>query len=271
MIGQTKLLTTIDKMINSGFPRFTILCGQPCSGKKTIARHIADKLGAQLVVGSIKVDDIRQIITMSYKQSQPTVYLLADTDKMSPAAKNALLKVTEEPPRQAYFIITITDINNTLTTLKSRGMVLNIDPYTPKEILQYTESKQYQLNNSERNILQNLCTTPGEVDTLVEYNVQEFYNYIQLVVQNIGTVSGANAFKIGQKLKYKEEDDGWDITLFMRALMFNYLDIIKTNPKNCHSSIRIISKYLSQLNTTGINKSATVDMMILELRGVWVE
>lgn len=271
MIGQHKLLHTVDKMVDNGFPRFTIICGLQSSGKKLVAKYISNKLMAQFIPCDTKVDSIRQVISLAYKQSMPTVYLVADADKMSPAAKNALLKITEEPPRKAYFIMTLTDINNTLSTLKSRGMVFNIDPYTPTDIQDYIHYKQYVLDKEETNIVTNLCTVPGEVDLLMTYNIKDFYNYVRLVIDNIGKVSGANAFKIGQKLKYKDEDSGWNITLFMRALMYNYLNILDTNKDRCYNSIKVVSKYLAQLNTTGINKSATIDMMILELRGIWVE
>lgn len=100
MIGQERSLTKIDRMIEIGFPRFSIICGETGSGKKTIAKTIAKKLNAHLIISEIKVDNIREIIDLAYKQSEPTLYLIPDTDKMSNAAKNALLKVTEEPPRQ---------------------------------------------------------------------------------------------------------------------------------------------------------------------------
>ena len=153
MIGQERLLTRIDKMIEAGFPRFTIICGNKQSGRKTIARRIAKALGAYLINSSIKVDDVREIIDLAYKQTEPIVYLLADVDKMSPAAKNALLKITEEPPRKAYFIMTLQDINNTLATLKSRATVLNIDPYTPADLMKYAEDKEYKLTKEEQEII----------------------------------------------------------------------------------------------------------------------
>lgn len=272
MIGQERLLTRIDKMIEAGFPRFTIICGNKQSGRKTIARRIAKALDAHLINSDIKVDDIREIIDLAYKQTEPIVYLLADVDKMSPAAKNALLKVTEEPPRKAYFIMTLQDINNTLATLKSRATVLNIDPYTPADLMKYAEDKEYKLTKEEQEIISNICTVPGEVDTLVRYDILTFYDFAQTVVDNIGIVNGANAFKIGLKLSYKEDDGGWDIGLFLRAIMFVCRDRMIEEPlPQYKESIRITSKYLSQLNITGINKSSTIDMWILEMRGIWVE
>lgn len=272
MIGQERLLNRIDKMIGAGFPRFTIICGNKNSGRKMIANKIAKGLNAHLINSSIKVDDVREIIDLSYKQSEPTIYLLADVDKMSPAAKNALLKITEEPPRKAYFIMTLQDINNTLGTLKSRGTVLNIDPYTPDSLLDYAEANKYELTEEEQEIVSNICTVPGEVDLVVRYNISEFYDFVKTVIQSIGVVNGANAFKIGQRLSYKEDDGGWDIALFMRAIMYLCRKKMDTEPlPQYRDSIRVTSKYLSQLSITGINKPSTIDMWILEMRGIWWE
>lgn len=272
MIGQERLLTRIDKMIEARFPRFTIICGNKQSGRKTIARRIAKALDAHLINSNIKVDDVREIIDLAYKQTEPIVYLLADVDKMSPAAKNALLKITEEPPRKAYFIMTLQDINNTLATLKSRGTVLNIDPYTPADLLKYAEDKEYKLSKEEQEIISNICTVPGEVDLLVRYDILTFYDFAKTVVDSIGIVNGANAFKIGLKLGYKEDDGGWDIALFLRTIMYICRKKMDTKPlPQYKESIRLTSKYLSQINITGINKPSTIDMWILEMRGIWIQ
>lgn len=270
MIGQEKLLSKIERLCAINFPRFTILCGPKASGKHLIAKHISKKLNATLVNSGIKVDEIRETISLAYKQSEPTVYLLADADKMSPAAKNAILKVTEEPPRKAYFIMTLVDLNNTLATLKSRGTVLTMDRYFPGELLEYATSKGYNFTDQEQDYLMGICTTPGEVDILCSYNITEFYQFVETVAENIGKVNGANAFKIGARLSYKEEDEGYDVTLFLRTLMCVYLARIHQSSLRTVLSIREISKYLAEMNTTGINKSATMDMLILELRGIWM-
>lgn len=269
MIGQVKLKNRIDNLVMNGFPGFAIICGASGSGKKLIANYIADKLNAQLVLSGIKVDEVREVINLSYKQSEPTLYLLPDCDKMSNAAKNALLKVTEEPPRKSYFVMTINDMINTLATLRSRGQVFNIDLYSPDELMDYASLKNYDFSNQEAFILQNICLVPGEVDLLSTYDIVSFYDFVQNVINNIGVVNGANAFKIGQKLKYKEGDEGWDILLFLRTLMLSYNERMIKNPKRKYvDCIRIICKYANQLRNNSINKSSTIDMMILELRGL---
>lgn len=279
MIGQKELIRHIDKMTGGAdiaLPRFIIIVGAKNSGRKMIASYIAKKAGATLVTSDIKVDAIREIIPLAYKQSEPTIYLLPDADKMSPAAKNALLKVTEEPPRKSYFIMTIQDEQQTLATLRSRGTIMRINPYTPDELIQYAnrETTNFCLDEDEEVIVSEICQVPGDVDTLVRYNMKEFYKYIETVIDNIGVVNGANAFKIGSKLSYKEDDGGWDITLFMRAVMAicrNRIDKEQEYAAKYLASIRATSKYLSELAVTGINKSSTIDMWILAMREIWQE
>ena len=272
MIGQKKILENIDRISKVNFPRFSIIVGQKYSGKKLIAKEISRLLEAQFINADIKVDSIREVIKLAYKQTNPTVYLLADADKMSPAAKNAILKITEEPPQKAYFIMTITDLNNTLPTLRSRGTIFNIDPYTPDELLQYADLKNYDLTEEEQSIVINICTVPGEIDLIVRYNIIEFYNFVETVIKNIGVVNGANAFKIASRFSYKEEDTGWNIGLFFKAIMYACRQLMNETPsRELKEMIKVTSKYLSQLNIKGVSKNSTVDMWILETRGVWIK
>lgn len=266
MIGQTRLIERINSMTD--FPRFTIIVGEENSGRKMIAKEIAKKLKANLIQSGTKVDDVREIIELSYKQDSPTVYLFADVDKMSLAAKNAMLKITEEPPRKAYFILTAVDLSNVLPTLQSRGTIFMLDRYSPEELLAYADLKQYELTNEEKHIITNICTTTGEVDLLVNYNIEEFYNFAKLVVRNIGEVSGANAFKIADKLKLKEIDEGYDLKLFLNVIMYLYRQLMNLKPlPEYKESIRITSKYLAETKIKSINKAFTIDMWILEMRG----
>lgn len=272
MIGQSKVLMNIDRIGEDNFPRFSIICGPKHGGKKLIAKEISKLLGAQIITSDIKVDAIREIIALAYKQTEPVVYLLPDADKMSAAAKNALLKITEEPPQRAYFIMTLVDINNTLQTLKSRGTVINLDPYTPDELMAYADMQGYEVDEQEENIIMNICSVPGEIDLIMRYDITQFYSFVETVINNIGIVNGANAFKIGSKFAYKDGDAGWDIFLFFKAIMYICRKHMTNNPDRCYKeTIRVTSKYLSQLNINGVNKSSTVDMWILETRGIWIK
>lgn len=292
MIGQEKLLLKIDKVIdNESFPRFSIIQGNGQCGKKTLTRYIASRLSAQVILVDIRVETIREAIKLAYQQSEPSVYLIADADRMSPGAKNALLKITEEPPRKAFFIMTLQDSTNTLETLRSRGTIWSMLPYSKKELEEYLECKDTLFTEDpEKEIILKYSENPGDVDLFLfyRYEIMDLYNYAKKVVFNIGRVNGANAFKIGSKLSFKDDDGGWDCRLFLRIVMYLLVECMSIEFNSDHlvpeelaefidqgltarlaeSSIRT-SSALSELVINGINKAATIDMWILDLRTIW--
>ena len=270
MIGQKRILTDLE-ILGARFPRFSIFVGPVGSGRKLIAQKVAKQLQADLVILETRVDAIREAIDMAYKQKNPMIYLIPDADNMNNAAKNALLKITEEPPRQAYFIMTLTDIENTLPTLTSRGTVFHLAPYTEQELREYAE--RYDVKDDRvLDILVNVCITPGEIDQLVETDILGFYEYVKKVVANIGEVSGPNAFKIAQALRFKDGEPGYDVILFLRTVIYYYHRralAMEGNFLRLFKSMRMTSECLRDMGYNGINRRSLFDLWILDMRQIW--
>ena len=268
MIGQANLHSRIEYLINTdGLPRFSIFVGPKGSGKKTFVRELLNSITDGLYEEcGIKVDDVRNLIVDAYKIHSTAVYFIPDADNMSNAAKNALLKVTEEPPNNAYFIMTLEDENNTLETIRSRGTVFHMDRYTPAEIGEYYGDNYFNEDDacwgSREAIIKELCETPGEVDILSK-DVLLFYDFVQLVVDNIAEVSLANAFKIADKIALKEGAEGYDLRLFWKAFMKVAFD------KGRYNGVYTTSKYLQKLRTKGVNRQMLFDNWLLEVRELW--
>lgn len=282
MIGQCNLQSRIEQLIeNRTFPRFSILVGPKGSGKKTFANWIITKIVRQealsysQVCPDVKIDTIRQIIENAYKTISTNIYVIPDADNMSNAAKNALLKVTEEPPNNAYFIMTLEDENNTIETIRSRGTVFHMDRYTPDEIEEYFKQRFGVLHDREISIVRDLCETPGDVEIIMSYDPTNFYDYVQLVVDNIAEVSLANAFKIPSKVALKEDAEGYDLKLFWKAVASVMLNRAKQRGnskelvKYC-DGYSVTSKYLQKLRVKGINRQMLLDNWILEIRDLWI-
>lgn len=81
---------------------------------------------------SIGVDDIRmQInndIAIKPYGSPYKVYIMNEAEKMTVQAQNALLKTLEEPPAYAVILLLTTNVNNLLSTVLSRCVILNMKP-----------------------------------------------------------------------------------------------------------------------------------------------
>ena len=266
MIGQKTLLTTISHQIKQGtFSRFCIFVGDNGSEKNVLAQEVANLLDANCVkVLDTSVSTIREIIDESYRVRTLTVYNITDADGMSVQARNALLKVTEEPPNKAYFIMTLEDINNTLPTLKSRASVSYLDPYLPEELTCYVKDKYPGISDVELHVVLEICNTPGDVDMLCSYGVEKFYTFVEKVVDNVAEVSGANVFKIGQSIKFKETDEtGYVLSMFWKTFI-----LVCFNRKQ-YSGVLITSQYLAQLRIKSVNRSMLFDRWILQIRQEW--
>lgn len=263
MIGQGFLKEEIDKAICNGFPRFSIIIGPQGSGKKLIVDYISEKTGFEKIACSNKVDDVREIIREAYNQTDDIIYVFFDADEMSNNAKNALLKITEEPPNNAYFIMTISSENKTLDTILSRGTQFKLSGYSFKELSEYIKTVY---PNTKLNIddLVSIADVPGDINTLIGYDFEQFFSFCNQVVDNIATVDENNALKIVEKLAVK--DEGWDIKLFLSAIRFIFLKAQIEDGYSSYGAIKVCSDYINQLSNKSLNKRMLCDNWIFDLR-----
>ena len=272
MIGQESLLQHFDNLIKNGaLQHFCLFVGQKGSGKKMLMLEVAKMLKAQCIIEDISVASVREMIENAYKNTAPIVYVIPDADSMSTQAKNALLKVTEEPPNNSYFFMSLEDINNTLPTIKSRATVYKLQNYSNAELRQYFK-ENYKVSDAYEKIVLSLCETPGEIDNICAMNAEEFYEYVKKVIDNIATVDGANAFKIADSIALKDDVvDKYDLRLFFKAFMTICIDKMDVNAVKYAKGVSITSDYLRELNTAGINKQMLFDSWLLEIRRAWME
>ena len=272
MIGQTILLERIKGQIERNkFPRFTILIGEKGCGRKTLANEISNMLGITSVIVGTSVENIRLCIEDSYKLTDPIMYVIADCDNMSSAAANALLKVTEEPPQNAHFVLTCESIDNLLATIKSRGVTYMLEPYTYEDKCDYLHTHEQKTEEEETFIL-NVASNIGEVAEMLAIDVLDFQKYVNLVVDNIAEVSDSNAFKIADKINLKEDTNKIDLRLFWRAFNTVCVDRMMNNedPLDYARAVAITGDALQELHIRGINKQMLLDKWILDMREIWV-
>ena len=274
MIGQKDILNNVDYWVRTNtVPRFMIISGSKGCGKTTLAKEIARRMKAYFVDCELSVDAVREAVKNCYKCSGTTVYVFDGADNMSTSAKNAMLKITEEPPRQAHFIVTVQNSENMLETLRSRATNIQMSPYSSSELDQFYDSKVTKKNP----LIREVCDVPGMMLDMEKVDVEELMNFCNTIVDNIQSVTGVNAFKIVQRIKLKEDGEGYNPDLFFHCLMHIIRDRImqtidqvdKESLKEAHVLTRMLnvtSRYHNEFNITGIKKDATLDMWVLEMR-----
>ena len=279
MIGQKRLKEELNHIWNEGgLPRFMIIAGMKGQGKKTFAKEIAKSLSYNIAEIDTKIDSIRSMIETAYSQTSPIIYLITDADDMSLGAKNSLLKVIEEPPQQAYFIMTLEQTEDMLDTIKSRAYILKMQDYSLEEKQEMIKELLPNATQEENQIL-NKLDNYYQIQKVISYGAKEFADYAAKVFVNIYKVQSANSFKLAEKLDLKNDGNGYDLELFWYMFMniaIGYLfDSCDSNTwdiaDKLDKTLYITSKYTQQLAIKGINRQMLLDMWILDIRKVWLQ
>lgn len=97
---------------------------------------------------NLVVEDVENIVSESYVlplEGDKKIYILNDFDLTTVQAQNKLLKTLEEPPKSVVFIITTTNENNVLATIRSRCKKVFVPLIKENVLLEYL-SKDYPNN-----------------------------------------------------------------------------------------------------------------------------
>lgn len=90
---------------------------------------------------SISVEEIRNQIVNDVQikpySGKYKIYIVADAEKMTVQAQNALLKTIEEPPAYAVIMLLTTNAASLLPTILSRCVTLNVKPVSDRQVKAY--------------------------------------------------------------------------------------------------------------------------------------
>ena len=178
IVGNDKLKRRLATEIREGrFPHAYILAGKDGSGKMTLAMQIAAALACKdkrtlpcgecdsckKILGGFSPDvlvirkeedkkefsvglirEIKSGLYIAPNELEKRVYIIEHAELMNASAQNAFLKMLEEPPHYAVFLLLCSDVASLLDTIKSRAPTL----YT--EALPQSDVRAYLLAHSPR-------------------------------------------------------------------------------------------------------------------------
>ena len=165
-LGNEKIKEQLSYLFSaSRLPHAIIIEGEEGIGKRTLARELAAALvcrsreekpcyecsqcnkalkgihpdiyeySASGGAKSFHIDVVRDVISdicMSPNEAAYKVYILGNAHCMNESAQNAILKVLEEPPEYAVFILTAASKAMLLETVLSRAVTISIGGVSPK-------------------------------------------------------------------------------------------------------------------------------------------
>lgn len=255
MIGQkNNIQTLIQWRCNKSVPRFIIISGVQGSGRLTLAKIIIKMINAKGIIMENSIAEVRETIENAYTITEPTCYIFRNADDMKNEAKNALLKVVEEPPNNAYFIMTVHNIDNMLGTIRSRGTVIKMEPYTMQELRSVSDDE----------LKLEYCTNIGELQVAHD-EVQRTEDCVDDVLKALREKSGAKLLKACTQLKGKQtETDKIDCLLFFKVFQKRFYKIYNFSNLPL-TALRDIFVCKQELTRNTINKKSSIEGMLIRM------
>lgn len=182
-IGNEKVKEQLTFLHEAGrLPHAVIIEGDAGLGKRTLAREIALNLFCRAdgerpcrvcpqcskvlkgfhpdlyeysssgAARSFHVDEVRKVkedVFVQPNEADYKVYILGNCQGMNESAQNAILKILEEPPQYAIFILTTTTKSAMLETVLSRSVVISVEGVENNKAAEYICSKDENIDYAD--------------------------------------------------------------------------------------------------------------------------
>lgn len=145
VVGQAAVVKSLGKIIERDSSQCFLFSGPSGTGKTTLARICAVKLGCQPhdileidAASNTGVDDMRKVMDgLKYRplgESDVKVLIVDECHMLSRNAWNSILKSTEEPPAHVYWFFCTTEASKIPPTIKTRATSYQLKPVPDKEL-----------------------------------------------------------------------------------------------------------------------------------------
>lgn len=259
MVGQERLITKIEFLSIDTLPHSLMILGEKGSGRHTIFDMIVDKLHLPFfdITDKLSHDMIDEI----YLQVEPIIYFI-DIDGITIKESNMILKLVEEPLKNAFIVFIGRTRSGVLPTILNRCQIWEMEKYNEEQLKVFLTEEQYYLLD--------YCNTPGQILYLKHLDggvVNSMQSMCEKIVAYVGSANFANTLTIGDKIAFKNEQDKWDYDVFIKIL---YKTIKRILSKNYSSSLNMMftttSALLKNSEITHINKRHLFENYLCECR-----
>lgn len=207
-----------------------MIIGEPGAGKRTLAIHLANQVidPAKDVQKSpyfllihptnkaISIEAIRQAhefvrLKTTGDQKWRRAIIVEDAHYLTVEAQNAFLKLLEEPPDDTIIILTVTNENSVLPTIRSRTQQLTVKPLSAEAAEELLVGQGYDSTQVTRTYHMS-SGYPGLMTTLLDQeNNKELLGYIDSAKEFLKADSFGRLVFIDQFTKQKDsvEDFLW--------------------------------------------------------------
>lgn len=169
--------------------------------------------------GNIKIDEVRNIQQKVLEKpviSDKKVYVITDADTMTKEAQNCLLKTLEEPPKFVTIILTGSNENMFLNTIKSRCTKIYFSKIEDEKLLNFIkEHYGFEIETSM------IKACEGSIQKAID--IKDKIDIYQSVEQVFNNIEKYNLIDAINKLEciYKNKDEIFKILDYINVILLN--------------------------------------------------
>ena len=210
----------------------------------------------------IKIDQIRQMTSKILEKpiiSNKKVYIINDSELMTEAAQNSLLKTLEEPPEYATIILITSREDLFLNTIKSRCTKIMFNKLSNEDLQQILKTK-YNYENISNNMF---LLFDGSVDRALNLiDKEKEYEELSNIINNLEKYNVVDVLNLKEKM-FKQKEEARGTLDYINLLFFN---LVKKDIRyaNCMKAAEKAKEKLTKNN----NYDMTIDNFLLT---IWEE
>lgn len=213
---QNHIRQYIENKTRDNFPRSLLIIGEKGCGKSEAIQFISNKL--KLVELDITEQISLDYIMGMYEKPEPYLYII-DGTKITIKEQNMILKIVEEPLKNAFIVIKCEVSNQILNTIYNRCQKLIFNPFSKEELREFCDDP----------FILELAKTPGQITGFKNSPIKDIIELCEKIIDKIGSANISNVLTIGDKLAFKQEKDKFDVDIFSSILIYSLNKRIKQN------------------------------------------
>ena len=214
-IGQPEIKFKIDNLTIDTCANSNIIVGEQGSGKHTICNLISDTLQLNLydITKKLTLDTITDI----YLRTEPAIYTI-DGNDLSEKNNNTILKLLEEPPKNAFIFILINSEKGVLPTIINRCYIWKLKPYSSIDLIEFIPNT---FDYETKKLILTITKTPGQIINLCETDPNKIIDYANYILDKITVASFSNVLNISDKVYYDTKaDDKFSCFILCNLLVY---------------------------------------------------
>ncbi len=203
----------------------------------------------------ITIEQVRTLLN-SLKQKAavagPRIIIIDSVDNLNRQAANALLKMLEEPPQNAFFLLICHSVGGVLPTIKSRCLMVNFKSLPDGDIAQVIAGQGHKVDES---IISIASGSPGIHEKILAAGGSATV----LAIQKLLMLTNLNDLKSAIQDLLKQSDDTFLLQLLHQFLYQQAL----INPQTYAHPAQAVERFLRYTHNTHIDGAHRLQAAIL--------